>query len=304
MIPVLFGVTFLAFLLDNALPGNIVYQLLGDNPSKAALHQLQLELGLNRPPVQRYFDWLWQLLHGNLGHSLLGGQAVGTEIWSALPPTLELLIGAEVISLLLCLTLAFWSVWTRNRVLDRFITVLSLLGHCAPGFVVGLVALLIFSVKLKLVHSIYYPMSDGVAANLKGLVLPIVTLAIGIFPTQMRIFRGDMLQQLDHEDYVSLARLKGLTKGRIVMRHVAKNAAPNLITVIALSLGFLFGGVVIIEQVFTIPGVGGLLYSGITDHNAPIVQGIVLLIGVVVVVANLLADLIYMLLDPRVRYES
>ncbi len=302
LIPVLFGVTLLAFLVDNALPGNIVYQLLGDNPSKAAYHQLQVELGLNRPPVQRYFVWLWGVMHGNLGNSLLGGQSVATEIWHALPPTIEIMVGAELVALFFCITLAFWSVWTRSKLLDRFITVISLIGHCTAGFVIGLVLLLIFSVKLKLVHSIYYPISDGLTANLKGLILPIFTLALGIFPTQMRVFRGDMLQHLDHEDYVALARLKGLSKARIIFHHVVKNAGSNLVTVIGLNLGFLFGGVVIIETVFTIPGIGGLLYSAINDHNAPIVQGIVLMIAVVVVVANLLTDLAYMILDPRVRY--
>jgi peptide/nickel transport system permease protein len=179
--------------------------------------------------------------------------------------------------------------------------VLALAGHCAPGFVLGLVALLIFSVHLKLVHSIYMT-NAGFWTNIAGMLLPIFVLAAGIFPTQMRVFRGDLLQNLDHEDYVSLARLKGLSKARIIFRHVSKNAASNLATVVGLNIGFLLGGVVIIEQVFTIPGVGGLLYSAINSHDAPVVQGIVLLIATVVVLANLAADLTYMILDPRVRY--
>ena len=301
LIPVLFGVTLLAFLLNNALPGNIVYQLLGDNPSKSALNTLRVELGLNKPPVERYFIWLWHVLHGNLGNSLLGGQSVATAIKHALPPTLELAIGAEIVALTMCVVFAFFSAWTRSKLLDRALTVLALVGHCAPGFVLGLWGLLLFSVRLKWIHSIYQT-NAGFWTNVAGMLLPIFVLALGIFPTQMRVFRGDLLQNLDHEDYVALARLKGLTKARIIFRHVTKNASSNLATVVGLNIGFLLGGVVILEQVFTIPGVGGLLYSAINNHDAPIVQGIVLLVGTVVVFANLAADLAYMFLDPRVRY--
>ncbi|MBO0691892.1 MAG: ABC transporter permease [Acidimicrobiaceae bacterium] len=303
LIPVLFGVTLLSFLVNNALPGNIVYDLLGENPDPGAYHQLKLQLGLNHPPVQRYFIWLGGVLHGNLGNSLLGGQSVASEIRNAAAPTIELLIGAEVGALILCIGFAFWSVWTRSRTLDKVITSAALAGHCAPGFVVGLLFLLVFAVHWHLVQTTYQPISAGWGANLTSMSLPIATLALGIFPAQMRVFRGDMLQQLEREDYVALATIKGLSKARIIFKHVAKNSASNLVTIVALSIGFLFGGVVIVEQVFTIPGIGGLLFSSIQAHNAPVVQGIVLCVATVVVLANLVADLTYTVLDPRVRYD-
>lgn len=304
LIPVLFGVTLLSFLLNNALPGNIVYELLGDNPDPSAYHSLKVQLGLNHPPIQRYFMWLGGVLHGDLGHSLLGGQSVASEIRTAAPPTIELLIGAEVIALILCIVFAFLSVWTRSRALDKVITSTALAGHCAPGFVVGLLLLLIFAVHWHLVQTTYQPISAGWGKNLGAMSLPILTLALGIFPAQMRVFRGDMLQQLDREDYVALAMIKGLGKAKIIFKHVAKNSASNLVTIVALNIGFLFGGVVIVEQVFTIPGIGDLLYTSIQAHNAPVVQGIVLCAATVVVLANLFADLTYAVLDPRVRYDS
>jgi peptide/nickel transport system permease protein len=206
------------------------------------------------------------------------------------------------VSLGLCLSLAFISVWTRSKIFDRFITVGALAGHSAPGFVIGLMLLFIFSIHLKLVSSFgYVPFSRGIAANLGAMALPGVTLGLGVFPSQMRIFRGDMLEQLDNEDYVLLARMKHLSKARIIFRHVAKNSAATLVTVVGLSFGFLIGGAVLVEQVFSMYGIGNLLLNAINYRDAPMVEAIVALVACVVVVANLLVDLTYLLLDPRLR---
>jgi peptide/nickel transport system permease protein len=304
LIPVLLGVTFLTFSLVNLLPGNVAVAILGDNASPSQIKLLDVKLGLNHPILVRYFEWLGHALQGNLGRSLASGEPVITAVKSALPATLELMIYAEVISLALCLGLAFISVWTRSKILDRLITVGSLVGHCAPGFAVGLLFVLVFSQHLKLVSAFgYVPFSRGIGANLSAMALPGVTLALGIFPTQMRLFRGDMLEQLDNEDYVALARLKHLTKARIIFGHVAKNSAASLVTVVGLSIGLLIGGAVIVEQVFSMQGVGQVLLNAINYRDAPTVEGLVALIAVVVVVANLLVDLTYLALDPRLRTD-
>jgi peptide/nickel transport system permease protein len=202
------------------------------------------------------------------------------------------------------MVLAFISVWTRSRLLDRAITIIALAGISIPGFVTGIVLLLIFSVKLHLVASIsYIPFSEGIAKNLEAMALPAVTLGLSLFPTQMRVLRGDMLEQLDNEDYVALAKTKGLSKAGVIFKHVLRNSATSFVTLLALQLGFLIGGAVIIEQVFTINGIGDLLLTSIFNRDATMVEGIILVIGVAVVTLNLIADVIYMLLDPRVRYE-
>ena len=304
LIPVLLGVTFLSFVIINILPGNIALQILGNNSAPGALAQLEQRLGLNQPIPLRYWHWLDSCLHGNLGFSLLTHQPVTQAIWSATPATVELIIYAEFIALFLTLTLAMWSVWTRSRILDRLITTISLAGISIPGFVTGIVLLLIFSVKFRLVTSIsYIPFSHGVFRNLAAMALPSVTLGLQLFPTQMRVLRGDMLEQLEREDYVALAKTKGLSKANVILKHVFKNSATSFVTLLSLQFGFLIGGAVIVEQVFTINGIGSLLLDSIFNQDATMVEGIILVVGVAVVLANLFADIAGMLLDPRVRYE-
>jgi peptide/nickel transport system permease protein len=300
LVPVLIGVTFLSFCIINLLPGNVATQILGNDATPSAVRALSQELGLNKPLLVRYWDWIWSALHGNLGTSLLTHEGVGAAIWHAAPPTIELIIYAEIISLILTCSLSFWSVWTRSRLLDRIITSVSVAGYSLPSFVVGVVLLLIFSVKLHWVPTISYtPFSLGIGKNLESMALPSVTLALGLFPTHMRVFRGDMLEQLEHEDYVSLGWLKGLTKAQIIFHHVAKNAATGFITLLGLQLGFLAAGAVLVEQVFTINGIGTLLLTSINNEDATMVEGILLLTATVVVLANLLADVLTMLIDPR-----
>ena len=304
LIPVLFGVTFLSFLIINILPGNVALQILGDNSAPGALAALEKRLGLNQSIPVRYWHWIDGVIHGNLGNSMATNQPVTHAIWAATPPTLELIIYAEIVGLILTMFFAFLSVWTRSRLLDRFITVVALAGISVPGFVIGIIMLLIFAVKLHLVASISYtPLSMGIAKNLEAMALPAVTLGLSLFPTQMRVLRGDMLEQLDNEDYVSLARIKGLSKAGVILKHVFRNSATSFITLLSLQLGVLIGGAVIVEQVFTINGIGALLIAGIFNHDATMVEGIILIIGTAVVTMNLVADILYMLLDPRIRYD-
>lgn len=302
---VIIGATFASFVVVNVLPGNPAIFALGGNGTPQQIAQVEQQLGLNHPLLDRYWNWIWAALHGNLGTSYTTHIPVTQEINRVLPPTVELVVYGIVIAIVLSSAFAFWSAWTRSRVLDRFLTAVTLGSHCLPGFVLGLILLYIFSVKLGWIPSIpYVPFSEGIGKNLGYMFIPSFTLAMGLFPTQMRVLRGDLVDQLSHEEYVQLAWLKGLTKAQVIFRHVAKNAAAGFVTIIGIQLGILFGGVILIEQVFTIDnGFGFLLEQAITTHDVTTVEGLLLIISTIVVVANLLADLMYMVLDPRVRYS-
>ena len=299
---VMIGVTFVSFCLVNILPGNTCVYATGGQGTPLQIHTCEVQLGLNHPLIVRYWNWIWSALHGSLGYSYTTHVTVTSKIAEVLAPTIELIIYGLVISLILSIGMAFWSVWTRSRLLDRLITTAALGAHCLPGFVLGIICLLVFSVKLHWIPTIpYVPFSHGFLRNIGYMLVPSFVLAVGLFPTQMRVFRGDLLDQLEHEEYVSLAWLKGLSKAQVIFRHVLKNGSTGFVTILGLQLGFLFAGVVLIEQVFTISGVGELLLNSIQTHDVTTVEGILLIVSMLVVISNLLADMLYLVLDPRVK---
>jgi peptide/nickel transport system permease protein len=303
MIPVMFGVTLLAFIVVNLLPGNIISQILGENYTKASAALLTKQLHLNQPLIERYFNWVGDLLHGNLGHSLLNGQSVAQALWQATPPTAELILIAQIIAIILGVALAVASVASPTIWVDRIATGVSLFGNSIPAFVTALLALLLFADHWHLVSSLGWadPSSAGWGTNLRSILLPSLTLGISVFPGYMRIFRREMQEQLENEEYVTLARMKGISHRRLILLHVARNSALGIVTLIALSTGLLVGGAVIIEQIFGMPGIGSLLINGIQNRDATMVEGCIVAIAAVIVVLNLLADLLYAAFDPRVR---
>jgi peptide/nickel transport system permease protein len=303
MIPVIIGVTLVAFILVNVLPGNIVYSILGDDYTKQAAAALTKELHLNQPLVIRYIDWLGGVVHGNLGQSLITHQNIASAIWAAAPPTIELIVAAQIVAIALGVIFAVASVTAPTPWVDRSATSLSLIGNSVPAFVTALVLIIVFSVHWHIVSSIGWvdPSSGGWGANISAIALPSIVLAISIFPGYMRIFRREMYDQLDSEEYVTLARMKGIAQGRVIFRHVIRNSALGIITLIGLSTGLLIGGAVIVEQLFSIPGIGTLLLNGINGRDATMVEGCIVVIAVWIVLLNLLADLTYALFDPRVR---
>ena len=303
VIPVMFGVTFLAFAVVNILPGNILYQILGAYYSKASAATLSLKLHLNQPLVIRYFDWVGSVLHGNLGHSLLNGQSVGTELWQAAPPTLELIVLAQLSAIILGVAFAFGAVAARTAWIDRLATSLSLFGNSIPAFVTALLALEVFANHWHLLPALGWaaPSHVGWGANLRAILLPALTLGVSVFPGYMRIFRREMQEQIENEEYVTLARMKGISQWRLITLHVARNSALGIITLIALSTGLLVGGAVIVEQIFTMPGIGSVLLSAIQTRDATTVEGCIVVIAAAIVFLNLVADLMYALFDPRVR---
>jgi peptide/nickel transport system permease protein len=302
MIPVLIGVTFLAFVIVNLLPGNLADAIAGPGASPATLAKLTHEFHLDQPILERYWTWLWAALHGNLGNSVTTNEGVLSAIGAAAPPSVELVIYAQIIAIVLGVSTAVIAVLTPWPWVDRLASGLALLGNSLPAFVTGLIALFVFAVHLHLIGSLGWKSpSEGIGANLGAITLPALVLGVSVFPSYMRVFRREMIDQLDTEEYVSLAKMKGLSKFRVVTHHVARNSALGLLTLVGLSTGVLIGGAVIIDQVFTIPGLGSLLIAAINTRDAPVLLGCILVIGICIVMLNLIADLLYAVLDPRTR---
>jgi peptide/nickel transport system permease protein len=303
MIVVLICATILGFLLVRLLKGNELFALLGDNYTKQAATQLSQQLGLDKPLPLQYLDWIGGALHGDFGTSVTTHEPVGHSLWAAAGPTVELLLGAQLVALLL--TTLVTTVSVRWRWTDRLVTGFALLCSSIPPFVLGLLMIILFASVLHLLPAIAWsaPSAGGWGKNLKGMIMPWLALGISVFPGYMRVLRGQVYDQLDNEEYVTLARMKGLSAPRVLGRHVVPNSLGGLVTLVALTTGFLISGVVIVEQVFGIPGEGSLVYQAITNRDPNTLEGAIVMIAVAVVLLNLIGDLIQMRLDPRVRAQ-
>jgi peptide/nickel transport system permease protein len=302
-IPVLWGVTFLTYVVMNLLPGDTAQLLLGANATPAEIHQLSIELHLNEPFWVRYGNWLGGVFHGSLGVSLQNGENVTTILGARLPVTAELLLYAFVVSLVLAVGLAVLVARWPNGIMDRLSLVVSMLGLSVAPYVLALVLVYLFAVKVQWFPALgYTSLSTNPVENIKSLTLPAISIGLPLFAVYTRLLRADLVEQLQREDYIVTARAKGMRPWRIVLRHALPNSMFGLITLVALNLGTLIGAAVIIEPIFSLPGVGDILVQSISDHDVPVVEGIVVVFAVVVVVANLLADILYAVLDPRIRY--
>ena len=302
-IPVLWGVTFLTYVVMNLLPGDTAQLLLGANATPAEIHQLSVELHLNEPFWVRYGNWLGGVFHGSLGTSLQNGENVTTILGARLPVTAELLLYAFVVSLVLAVGLAVLVARWPNGIMDRLSLVISMMGLSVAPYVLALVLIYLFAVKVQWFPAIGYTSpSASLVENIKSLTLPATAIGLPLFAVYTRLLRADIVEQLQREDYIVTARAKGVRPWPIVLRHALPNSMFGLITLVALNLGTLIGATVIIEPIFSLPGAGDILVQSINDHDVPVIEGIVVVFAVVVVVANLLADLLYAALDPRIRY--
>jgi peptide/nickel transport system permease protein len=303
MVVVLICATLLGFLLVRLLKGNEIFALLGDNYTKQAAAQLNHELGLDKPLPLQYLDWLGGAVHGDFGTSVTTHEPVAHSLFAALGPTVELLVGAQLVALLLTMLVTVVSV--RWRWTDRLVTGFALLCSSIPPFVLGLLMIILFASVLHLLPAIAWswPSAGGWGKNFRGMIMPWVALGVSVFPSYMRVLRGQVYEQLDNEEYVTLARMKGLAGRRVLGRHVVPNSLSGLVTLVAVTTGFLISGVVIVEQVFSIPGEGSLVYQAITNRDANTLEGAIVMIAVAVVVLNLIGDLIQMRLDPRIRVQ-
>ena len=301
---VLWGVTFLTFVVMNLLPGDAAQELLGANATPAEVHQLEVQLHLNEPFWVRYGGWLGGVFHGSLGTSVVNGENVTTILGARLPVTAELLLYAFVASIVLAVAAAVLAARKPNGIADRLSTVVSMTGLSVAPYVLALVLIYIFAVRIQWFPAIgYTSLTANPVENIKSLTLPAASIGFPLFAVYTRLLRADIVEQMQREDYIVTARAKGVRPWRILIRHALPNSMFGLITLVALNLGTLVGATAIIEPIFSLPGLGDILIQSITDHDVPVIEGIVVVFGAVVVVANLLADLLYTTLDPRIRYE-
>lgn len=301
----LFAVSFFTFMLVSLLPGDPAVMILGaGGVSPEAIAQLRLELGLDRPLVMRYFDWLGSALSGDLGRSPMTGQSVTDAILSRLPVTVQLGVMAIVIALALAIPLAMVSAYFAGSRLDRSISGIGFALMSVPGFMMAIFLILIFAVGLGWFPATgWVSLSDSPAGNLRSAILPALSLAMIELALYMRLLRTDLIDTLQ-QDYITLARAKGLPNWLILTRHALRPSSFSLMTVVGLQLGGVISGAIIVEEIFALPGVGRLLYQSILQRDLLMVQGIVLFIATAYVVVNFLVDLCYSLLDPRVRYAD
>ncbi|HTX27359.1 MAG TPA: ABC transporter permease, partial [Streptosporangiaceae bacterium] len=302
-VPVLWGVTFLTYVVMDLLPGDTAQILLGINATPAEIRQLSVQLHLNEPFWVRYSIWLGAMFHGSLGTSLQSGQNVTTILGARLPVTAELLLYAFVVSLVLAVGLAVLVARWPNGIMDRFSLVISMMGLSIAPYVLALVLVYLLAVKVHWFPALGYTSpSANLVENIKSLTLPAASLGFPLFAVYTRLLRADIVEQLQREDYIVTARAKGVRPWRILLRHALPNSMFGLITLVGLNLGTLIGATAIIEPIFSLPGAGDILVQSISNHDVPVVEGIVVVFAVVVVVANLLADILYAVLDPRIRY--
>ena len=294
-IPVLFGVATLVFSLIHLVPGDPVQAMLGESASPNDMEQLRSRLGLNRPLYAQYANFMRNVAVGDLGSSLRTNQPVSTLIAERMPATFELAAAAMLVALVIAIPLGLLAAVRAGTAIDHAATTLALIGISMPNFWLGPLLAIVFSVTLG-----WLPVSGrGTAANL---VLPAITLGAPLAAILARMTRASVLEEL-HELYVVAARARGVSRARAVLGHAFRNSLIPIVTVLGLQLGSVLTGAVITETIFAWPGVGRLLVQSIGARDYPAVQGCVLLIAITYVSTNLLVDVAYGFLDPRIRYE-
>lgn len=304
-IPVIWGVTFLTYALMNLLPGGAAVALAGPGATPQRINQIKVELHLNQPFLTRYWHWLSHAVRGNLGSSLASGQPVSHTLVQRLPVTGELVLLALAVSVLFAIPVAIIGANKPNGIFDRVATAISVAGLAMPNFVFGIVLILIFAVHFKWLPSTgFVSLGNGLWPNLRTMILPTAALALPLFATFVRVLRADLIDQLFGQDYITTARAKGLPRWRIMTVHAFRNGLFSLITLVGLNLGVLMGGTVLVEQIFSVPGIGQAMITAITLQDVTTAEAVVVILALAVVVTSLLTDLSYALLDPRIRYGN
>jgi peptide/nickel transport system permease protein len=299
LIPVAVGVTIIVFFMIHLIPGDPARTILGLHATPHAIAELHREWGLNRPLATQYWLFLDRLVHGNLGQSLFYGTPARTLITSRLPVTLWLIVYSAVLAIAISVPLATIAASRKDGVGDHAVRAVPLIGLGLPQFLTGIALIYLFALRLHVFPVGGY--GSGLAGHLRSMFLPSLTVAISLAPVIIRSLRASMLEVLG-SDYVTTARSKGVHGSRLLTRHVLRNAVIPAITVLGINIGFLVGTTLIVEDVFAIPGIGQLMLQSIFARDFPVVQGVTLVFGIIVVLVNLLTDLAYTALDPRVRF--
>jgi peptide/nickel transport system permease protein len=302
LLPVLLAVSLLTFLIASLLPGDLAYVILGDQATPEKVEALRHDMGLDQPIWWRYLGWLGHVLEGDFGRSFRTGQTVLQAVAERLPVSFELMILAELIGLAVGIPLAIACAARSGGAFDRFMTGTAFGMLSVPTFLSAILLIYLFAVELRWLPATgYVPLTEDMAGNLRFFVLPALTLALAEWPGIMRVLRSDMIATLQ-EDYIALAKAKGLKPSRILFVHALKPSSLTLVTVTGINIGRLIGGALIVETIFALPGIGRLLVGAIYTRDLIILQGVVLLVAAGFVVMNFVVDMLYAILDPRIRH--
>ncbi|HXH14258.1 MAG TPA: ABC transporter permease [Alphaproteobacteria bacterium] len=303
LIPTVLGVTLVVFLMMRFIPGDPVTNMMGEMYSEEDARQLRRELGLDQPLVVQYGKWLLFLLRGDWGRSILTNRPVLTDILYRLPVTIELIVLSMLVSLLIALPAGIIAAVRPNTWQDYSAMVVAMAGVSIPEFFLGVLLFLLFALVLGwLPVSGYVPVTDSAWQNLRHMLLPMIALGFPRAALLTRLVRASLLEVLKLE-YVTTARAKGLGEKPVVLKHALKNALIPTVTVAGLQVGFLIGGAIVVETVFAVPGIGSFGIDAIIKRDYPQVQAFVLVGALVFVVVNLLVDLLYAVIDPRIHYS-
>ena len=310
IIPTMIGVTMLVSLIAQLLPGDFIDVMLADHVGQGEDREeirakWEEELGWNDPWIVQYGNWLWRMLQGDLGTSLIGAfQTVNEELKTRIPVTLELGVLSHIVGVAIALPVGIISAVRQDSVIDYVMRGTAILALSVPGFWLAVIIIRIVFPQLGLpsLPLLYSDPTENLAENLRQMYVPAIILGIGLAGPVMRLTRGEMLEVL-RQDYVRTARAKGLQENSVIVRHAMRNALIPVLTLIGLSASILVGGSVIMESVFTLPGMGLRMITALKDRDIPVVMGIMVVIAIVVIVANLLIDIAYSLVDPRIRYN-
>jgi peptide/nickel transport system permease protein len=323
LIPVLLGMTFIVFMIIRAIPGNPAQVILGQQATKEAIEALTKELGLDKPWYTQYFNYLAGLFQGDLGTSIRTSTPVTEEIWPYLAATIELSLAAMIIAVFIGVNAGIISAWFQNSWFDYVAMVLALVGVSMPIFWLGLMEQWIFGIELNLLptfgrEDVLNPVTavthlyvldtmingqyDQLVGVLKHLVLPSVALATIPMAIIARMTRSSMLEVM-RSDYIRTARAKGMRMFWVVYKHSLKNAVIPILTVIGLQMGLLLGGAILTETIFGWPGIGRYIYDAISFRDYPVIQSGILVVATIFVFINLIVDLLYAAIDPRIKYN-
>ncbi|MFM8576084.1 MAG: ABC transporter permease [Limnohabitans sp.] len=306
LIPVLFVVAVVVFLILRLTPGDPAAVIAGNNATNEDIDRIREQLGLTKPLITQFMIWLGTVVQGDLGYSFYLNKPVTELIAQRIEPTLSLAAGTMVLAVLVAVPLGTLAAWRMGGWLDRILSGFAVAGFSVPVFVIGYVLIWVFAIELQWLpvqgyRRLFGDASQGIGAWAAQLVLPWCTLATIYVALIARVTRASVSEALT-EDYIRTARAKGITEQMVLLRHALANAAVPIVTVIGIGIALLIGGVVVTETVYSIPGLGSLTVDAVLNRDFPVIQGVVLFFSLLYVLINLLVDLSYLWLDPRIRY--
>jgi peptide/nickel transport system permease protein len=291
------------FLLLHLSPGDPAAIIAGDNATSEQIDGIRQKLGLDDPLPVQFLRWIGHVVQGDLGISIFSNEPVLKLVGQRLEPTVSLALATLLVAVVIAVTFGVIAAWKAGTLIDRLLMVISVVGFSVPVFVVGYILIYVFAIQLRwLPVQGYTPIAEGLWPWMRNLILPATALGLAYVALIARITRATMLEVLE-EDYIRTAVAKGVSNRTMLLKHALRNAGVPIVTIIGIGVALLISGVVITETVFNIPGVGRLVVDAIAKRDYPIIQGVILIFSGVYVIINLIVDLTYMLLDPRIRYQ-